>query len=72
MHSEHSSNRVSRMTLAHRSRIVARSAVLIIGASLRLEKLARSGARSLAAGFASWIVLLGLGLGLVCVAGLSA
>lgn len=39
-----------------------------IGASLRLEKLARSGARSLAAGFVSWVAILALGLGIVWVA----
>ena len=36
-----------------------------IGASLRLEELARSGARALAAGLVSWGVILGLALGLV-------
>jgi uncharacterized integral membrane protein (TIGR00698 family) len=40
-----------------------------IGASLRLEQLARSGVRGLAAGLVSWIVLLGLGLGIVWIAG---
>jgi uncharacterized integral membrane protein (TIGR00698 family) len=40
-----------------------------IGASLRLEKLARSGVRGLGAGLVSWIVLLGLGLGIVWIAG---
>jgi uncharacterized membrane protein YadS len=40
-----------------------------IGASLRLEKLARSGVRGLAAGLVSWVVLLGLGLGIVWIAG---
>jgi uncharacterized integral membrane protein (TIGR00698 family) len=43
-----------------------------IGASLRLEKLVRSSARALAAGLASWIALLGLGLGIVWLAGISA
>lgn len=43
-----------------------------IGASLRLEQLARTGARGLAAGLTSWVVLLGLGLGLVWIAGLAA
>ncbi|MEJ1230949.1 MAG: putative sulfate exporter family transporter [Galbitalea sp.] len=43
-----------------------------IGASLRLEQLARSGVRALGAGLASWAVLLGLGLGIVWVAGLAA
>lgn len=36
-----------------------------IGASLRIEQLARSGARSLAVGLISWVVILGLALGLV-------
>ena len=40
-----------------------------IGASLRLEQLARSGIRALGAGLVSWIVLLGLGLGIVWIAG---
>jgi uncharacterized integral membrane protein (TIGR00698 family) len=40
-------------------------ALFAIGASLRLEQLARSGARALAAGLVSWIVILGLALGLV-------
>ena len=40
-----------------------------IGASLRLERLARSGLRGLAAGLVSWVVLLGLGLGIVWIAG---
>jgi uncharacterized membrane protein YadS len=40
-----------------------------IGASLRLEQLARSGVRALGAGLVSWVVLLGLGLGIVWVAG---
>jgi uncharacterized integral membrane protein (TIGR00698 family) len=39
-----------------------------IGASLRLEQLARSGVRGLGAGLVSWIVLLGLGLGIVWIA----
>lgn len=42
-----------------------------IGASLRLERLVRSGARALGAGLASWVVLLVLGLGIVWIAGLS-
>jgi uncharacterized integral membrane protein (TIGR00698 family) len=42
-----------------------------IGASLRLEQLARSGVRGLGAGLVSWIALLGLGLGIVWIAGLS-
>jgi uncharacterized integral membrane protein (TIGR00698 family) len=40
-----------------------------IGASLRLEQLARSGVRALGAGLVSWVVLLGLGLGIVWIAG---
>jgi uncharacterized integral membrane protein (TIGR00698 family) len=40
-----------------------------IGASLRLERLARSGIRALGAGLVSWIALLGLGLGIVWIAG---
>jgi uncharacterized integral membrane protein (TIGR00698 family) len=40
-----------------------------IGASLRLDQLARSGARALGAGLVSWVVLLGLGLGIVAIAG---
>jgi uncharacterized integral membrane protein (TIGR00698 family) len=40
-----------------------------IGASLRLEQLARSGVRALGAGLVSWIGLLGLGLGIVWIAG---
>jgi uncharacterized integral membrane protein (TIGR00698 family) len=40
-----------------------------IGASLRLDQLARSGLRALGAGLASWVVLLGLGLGIVWIAG---
>jgi uncharacterized integral membrane protein (TIGR00698 family) len=44
-------------------------ALTAIGASLRLEQLARSGVRALGAGLTSWIVLLGLGLGIVWVAG---
>ena len=38
------------------------TALFAIGASLRLERLARSGPRALAAGAVSWAVLLGLGL----------
>ncbi|MCU1405378.1 MAG: putative sulfate exporter family transporter [Glaciihabitans sp.] len=37
-------------------------ALFSIGASLRLEKLARSGLRSLAAGLVAWVAILGLGL----------
>jgi uncharacterized integral membrane protein (TIGR00698 family) len=44
-------------------------ALFAIGASLRLEQLARSGARALGAGLVSWVVLLGLGLGIVWIAG---
>jgi uncharacterized integral membrane protein (TIGR00698 family) len=44
-------------------------ALFAIGASLRLEKLARSGVRGLGAGLVSWVVLLGLGLGIVWIAG---
>lgn len=40
-----------------------------IGASLRLEQLAKSGLRALGVGLVSWIVLLGLGLGIVWIAG---
>ncbi len=40
-------------------------ALTAIGAGLRLERLARSGARALAAGAVSWVVILGLGLGAV-------
>jgi uncharacterized integral membrane protein (TIGR00698 family) len=40
-----------------------------IGASLRLEQLVRSSARGLGAGLVSWVVLLGLGLGIVWIAG---
>jgi uncharacterized integral membrane protein (TIGR00698 family) len=44
-------------------------ALFAIGASLRLEQLVRSGVRGLGAGLVSWIVLLGLGLGIVAIAG---
>jgi uncharacterized membrane protein YadS len=49
---------------------VAQSALLAtalfgIGASLRLEQLARSGLRALAAGLVSWVAILGLGLAVV-------
>ncbi len=40
-------------------------ALFAIGATLRLEQLARSGLRALAVGLLSWIVILGLALGLV-------
>ena len=36
-----------------------------IGASLRLERIVRSGPRALAVGALSWLVILGLGLGAV-------
>lgn len=42
-------------------------ALFAIGASLRLETLARSGVRALGAGLVSWLVILGLGLGVVYV-----
>jgi uncharacterized membrane protein YadS len=38
------------------------TALFAIGASLRLEQLVRSGARALAAGALSWLVILGLAL----------
>jgi uncharacterized integral membrane protein (TIGR00698 family) len=49
--------------------ILLAMALFGIGASLRLERLARSGIRALGAGLVSWIVLLGLGLGIVWIAG---
>ncbi len=49
--------------------ILLSMALFGIGASLRLEQLARSGARALGAGLVSWVVLLGLGLGIVWIAG---
>jgi uncharacterized integral membrane protein (TIGR00698 family) len=49
--------------------ILLAMALFGIGASLRLEQLARSGVRGLGAGLVSWIVLLGLGLGIVWIAG---
>jgi uncharacterized integral membrane protein (TIGR00698 family) len=49
--------------------ILLAMALFAIGASLRLEQLARSGARALGAGLVSWVVLLGLGLGIVWIAG---
>jgi uncharacterized integral membrane protein (TIGR00698 family) len=49
--------------------ILLAMALFGIGASLRLEQLARSGVRALATGLVSWIALLGLGLGLVWIAG---
>ncbi|MCU1549896.1 MAG: putative sulfate exporter family transporter [Glaciihabitans sp.] len=48
--------------------ILLSMALFAIGASLRLEQLARSGARALAAGATSWIVILALGLGIVWLA----
>lgn len=42
-------------------------ALFAIGASLRLETLARSGLRAIGAGLVSWLVILGLGLGVVAV-----
>ena len=41
------------------------TALFGIGASLRLEQLARSGLRALAAGLVSWVAILGLGLAVV-------
>lgn len=49
--------------------ILLAMALFGIGASLRLEQLARSGLRALGAGLTSWVVLLGLGLGIVWIAG---
>jgi uncharacterized integral membrane protein (TIGR00698 family) len=49
--------------------ILLSMALFGIGASLRLEQLALSGARALGAGLVSWVVLLGLGLGIVWIAG---
>jgi uncharacterized membrane protein YadS len=49
--------------------ILLAMALFGIGASLRLEQLARSGIRALGAGLVSWIALLGLGLGIVWIAG---
>jgi uncharacterized membrane protein YadS len=49
--------------------ILLAMALFAIGASLRLEQLARSGVRALGAGLVSWVVLLGLGLGIVWIAG---
>jgi uncharacterized integral membrane protein (TIGR00698 family) len=50
--------------------ILLAMALFGIGASLRLEQLARSGVRALGAGLVSWVVLLGLGLGIVWIAGI--
>lgn len=44
------------------------TALFGIGASLRLEQLARSGLRTLGAGLVSWVAILGLALGLVYLA----
>jgi uncharacterized integral membrane protein (TIGR00698 family) len=52
--------------------ILLAMALFGIGASLRLEQLARSGIRALGAGLVSWIALLGLGLGIVWIAGVAA
>jgi uncharacterized integral membrane protein (TIGR00698 family) len=52
--------------------ILLSMALFAIGASLRLEQLARSGVRALGAGLVSWVVLLSLGLGIVWVAGIAA
>jgi uncharacterized integral membrane protein (TIGR00698 family) len=49
--------------------VLLAAALFAIGASLRLEQLARSGLRALAVGLVSWVVLLGLGLGIVAIAG---
>jgi uncharacterized integral membrane protein (TIGR00698 family) len=49
--------------------ILLAMALFGIGASLRLEQFARSGVRALGAGLVSWVVLLGLGLGIVWIAG---
>lgn len=49
--------------------ILLAMALFGIGASLRLEKLARSGLRGLGAGLVSWAIILGLGLGIVWIAG---
>ena len=48
--------------------ILLAMALFGIGASLRLEQLARSGVRALGAGLVSWSVLLGLGLVIVWIA----
>ena len=45
--------------------VLLAAALFAIGASLRLETLARSGGRVLAAGLVSWLVILGLALALV-------
>ena len=46
-------------------------ALFAIGASLRVERLVRSGIRTLAAGAISWALILALGLGFVAVAAAS-
>ncbi|CAN5121336.1 putative sulfate exporter family transporter [soil metagenome] len=45
--------------------VLLASALFAIGASLRLESLARSGLRSLGAGLVAWVVILGLGYAFV-------
>jgi uncharacterized integral membrane protein (TIGR00698 family) len=45
--------------------VLLATALFGIGASLRLEQLARSGLRAIGAGLVSWIAILGLGLGMV-------
>jgi uncharacterized integral membrane protein (TIGR00698 family) len=49
--------------------ILLAMALFAIGASLRLEALARSGLRAVGAGLVAWVVILGLGLGFVWLAG---
>ena len=49
--------------------ILLSMALFGIGASLRLEQFARFGVRAFGAGLVSWVVLLGLGLGIVWIAG---
>ena len=48
--------------------VLLAAALTAIGASLRLERIAQSGLRSLAAGALSWVVILGLALGTVALA----
>jgi uncharacterized membrane protein YadS len=45
--------------------VLLATALFGIGASLRLEQLARSGLRAIGAGLVSWIAILGLGLAMV-------
>jgi uncharacterized integral membrane protein (TIGR00698 family) len=52
--------------------VLLAAALFAIGASLRLEQLARSGLRALAVGLVSWIALLALGLGIVWIASATA